>query len=189
MKLKIVALDFFMKEFSAILQQCDIITAPMTADDVESDHLSLLQKAVAQNKIELIEKFITEFKMDLNRTSEEYPLPPIFIALSKRKVRSTEKLIQAGADLMRKIFIDGNELNIFDVICSNKVSFHRTEDKTRRIMAKQFERKVIEDARKCGCPYPQTSSRPHYHSAFSNWPKLPPIKYRNNENLRQFHSN
>jgi len=184
-----VALDFFMKEFSAILQQCDIITAPMTADDVESDHLSLLQKAVAQNKIELIEKFITEFKMDLNRTSNEYPLPPIFIALSKRKVRSTEKLIQAGADLMRKIFIDGNELNIFDVICSNKVSFHRTEDKTRRIMAKQFERKVIEDARKCGVPYPQTSSRPHYHSAFSNWPKLPPIKYRNNENLRQFHSN
>ena len=77
---------------------------------IKSDHLSLLQKAVAQNKIELIEKFITEFKMDLNRTSEEYPLPPIFIALSKRKVRSTEKLIQAGADLMRKIFIDGNEL-------------------------------------------------------------------------------
>ena len=110
MKLLKVALDFFMKEFSAILQQCDIITAPMTADDVESDHLSLLQKAVAQNKIELIEKFITEFKMDLNRTSNEYPLPPIFIALSKRKVRSTEKLIQAGADLMRKIFIDGNEL-------------------------------------------------------------------------------
>ena len=79
--------------------------------------------------------------------------------------------------------------SIFDVICSNKVSFHRTEDKTRRIMAKQFERKVIEDARKCGAPIPVTSSRPHYHSAFSNWPKLPPIKYRNNENLRQFHSN
>lgn len=79
--------------------------------------------------------------------------------------------------------------SIFDVICSNKVSFHRTEDKTRRIMAKQFERKVIEDARKSGIPFPQTSSRPHYHSAFSNWPKLPPIKYRNNENLRQFHSN
>ena len=56
-------------------------------------------------------------------------------------------------------------------------------------MAKQFERKVIEDARKSGIPFPQTSSRPHYHSAFSNWPKLPPIKYRNNENLRQFHSN
>lgn len=181
-----VALDFFMREFSAILQAEDIITAPMTADDVESDHLTLLQKAVALNKIELIEKFISEFKMDLNRTSSEYPLPPIFIALSKRKVRSTEKLIQAGADLTTTILIDGNELNIFDVICSNRVSFHRTVDQTRRTMAKQFERKVIEDARKSGSPVPSKISQAHYHNTFSTWPKLPTIKFRNNENLRQF---
>ena len=106
-----MALDFFLKEFSVLLRDLDLIgDADLTADDVESDQLALLQKAVAQNKIELIEKYITVFKMDINKMSAEYPLPPIFVALSKRKVRSTELLIRSGADLMATITVENVEL-------------------------------------------------------------------------------
>lgn len=186
-----VALDFFLKEFSALLREHDIFTPQqpdLTANDVESDQLALLQKAVAQNKIELIEKYIKVFKMDINKMSAEYPLPPIFVALSKRKVRSTELLIRSGADLMATINIENVELNIFDVICANKNSFARTEEKNRRMMAKRFQQKVIEDARKAGSPFPSGHSQPHYHNPYSTWPKLPNLKFRTNDSslLRNF---
>ena len=109
----LVALDFFLKEFSSLLRDQKIISrdAPdITADDVESDQLALLQKAVAQNKIELIEKYIKVFKMDIDKMSSEYPLPPIFVALSKRKVRSTELLIKSGANLMATINVESVDL-------------------------------------------------------------------------------
>ena len=44
--------------------------------------------------------------------------------------------------------------SVFDVICANKNSFYRTEEKNRRLMAKRFQQKVIEDARKAGSLYP-----------------------------------
>ena len=92
-----------------LLRKAGLIdTDKINIDDICSDHLTLLQKAVALNKIELIDKFVNVFKMDINKTSEEYKLPPIFIALSKRKVRSTELLIRKGADLMATITLDGN---------------------------------------------------------------------------------
>jgi hypothetical protein len=182
-------LDFFLEEYSILLRKAGLIESDKIGiDDICSDHLTLLQKAVALNKIELIDKFVNVFKMDINRTSDEYKLPPIFIALSKRKVRSTELLIRKGADLMSTITLDGNSqpLNIFDVICANRYSFHRTDDKMRRVMAQQFRRKVIDDAKKSAARYPDNSS-PHYLNNLSTWPKIPPIKYRNNDNLRQFH--
>ena len=55
------------------------------------------------------------------------------------------------------IFDTKNEhvtFSIFDVICANKNSFARTEEKNRRMMAKRFQQKVIEDARKAGSPFP-----------------------------------
>lgn len=106
-----MALDFFLEEFSKLLRGEKLLEGPdLTADDVESDQLALLQKAVAQNKIELIEKYVKVFRMDINKMSAEYPLPPIFVALSKRKVRSTELLIKSGADLMATINIENVEL-------------------------------------------------------------------------------
>lgn len=77
-------------------------------------------------------------------------------------------------------------------------------------MAKRFQQKVIEDARKAGSPYPtnirkelknqsffviyffrffQTlQSQPHYHNPYSTWPKLPTLRFRTNDSslLRNF---
>ena len=80
--------------------------------------------------------------------------------------------------------------SVFDVICANKATFNRTEDKVRRIMARQFYRKVIEDAKKSNSKYPtDPNDSPHYLKNFSTWPALPIAKFRNNTStkLKEFY--
>lgn len=50
-------------------------------------------------------------------------------------------------------------------------------------MAKQFYRKVIEDAKKSKSKYP-TEDSPHYMKNFSTWPSLPIAKFRNNTSTK-----
>ena len=129
-------MDFVLKYFSGRLG-----LPQLTFDDIRADSLTLLQKAVSQNKVEIVKKFVTVFNANLDATTPEFPLPewtiicfflllcliakiprtrvklrflsilqPIFIAASKRKVRSTEFLVKAGADVMSKITCNMEQL-------------------------------------------------------------------------------
>ena len=64
------AMDFVLKYFSERLE-----LSHLTFDDIRADSLTLLQKAVSQNKVEIVKKFVTIFGANLNSTTPEFPLP------------------------------------------------------------------------------------------------------------------
>ena len=104
------AIEFVLDYFSAKLRAQDIDCAALTFDDIRSDAMTPLQKAVSLNKVELVKKFVDVFEADVEAATNDFPLPPIFIAASKRKVRSTEFLIRAGAKLNYNITVNMEKL-------------------------------------------------------------------------------
>ena len=63
-------MDFVLKYFSGRLG-----LPQLTFDDIRADSLTLLQKAVSQNKVEIVKKFVTVFNANLDATTPEFPLP------------------------------------------------------------------------------------------------------------------
>lgn len=100
-------MEFVLNYFSKRLKNENLLNGSnLTFNEIRSDIMTPLQKAVSLNKVDLVKKYISEFGADFNAVTDSFPIPPIFIAASKRKVRSTEFLIKSGATLDKPITVN-----------------------------------------------------------------------------------
>lgn len=170
-----------LRYYSNILREKNIITRDLRPDDICSGSMTPLQKAVEMNQVELVNKYIKVFGLDVNRCTDKYPLPPVYIAASKRKVRITQMLIYAGADLMIPVVYDRRTYLMFDVICANKSTFHKTGENQRRDLAREFYSRNLRDAKTVNSVYP--AHAPHFMSPHSSWPLLPQAEFNGSSSL------
>ncbi|CBY38431.1 unnamed protein product [Oikopleura dioica] len=179
-----------LRYYNNVLRERNIIKQDLTPSDICSGIMTPLQKAVEMNQVELVHKYIKVFGLDVNGVTAKYNLPPVYIAASKRKVRITQMLIYAGADLMGPVEFGGKNLTMFDVICSNPTTFLKTSESQRRDLAREFYQRNIRDAKTVNAAYPTTP--PHFMNSqwttSNSWPALPKSEFNGSTSmlLKQF---
>lgn len=179
-----------LRYYNNVLRERNIIKQDLTPSDICSGIMTPLQKAVEMNQVELVQKYIKVFGIDVNGVTPKYNLPPVYIAASKRKVRITQMLIYAGADLMGPVQFGGKNLTMFDVICSNPTTFLKTSESQRRDLAREFYQRNIRDAKIVNAAFPTTP--PHFMNSqwtsSNSWPALPKSEFNGSTSmlLKQF---